>query len=377
MKTEIIRDWQRFGALEREWNALLARSRADIIFLRWEWLQAWRKVQGDSIRPFVVVVRDRSDNLLGIAPFYKTSYALVRTVPYRALRLMGDFPTGAECLDWIVSSDREGEVAGRIAATLDAADDEWDFIWMPYVPVWSGARDRIRDAVRAVGFPFSERDVLFAALQLPESFDDLIGSLGSSHRYNTKRDLKRTFGDPATRFTRCVDADGLPRFLDSLLELHTMRWEREGQPGTFRKKPNETRFYRTFAPEAQRRGWLRLYGIEMSGVLKAVQYGYVYNGAFLQIQEGFDHESGRGLGNILRFKVIEDLIREGIRTYDFLGGMSDHKKRWHAAERVGRDLMIGSRKLKSRILFAKKIWPTGRYLWHGDFETMRGTEGNT
>ncbi len=375
LKTKIVSDWQEFDALADSWNALLSRSRSDIIFLRWEWIHAWRRVQGDSIRPFVVTVRDGNGDLVGVAPFYRTAYVLGRVLPYKCLRIMGDFPTGAECLDWIVCPEREKEVARRIAETLADAESEWDFLWMPYVPTWTGARDRMLDAAGAVGFPFSERDVPFGALQLPEKFEELINSLGSSHRYNTRRDLKRTFADPATVFSRCLDERSLPRFLDSLFRLHADRWGREGQLGTFRKKPNERKFYETFAPVAHDRGWLRLYGVEMAGELKAVQYGFLYNGAFLQIQEGFDHDSGRGLGNLLRFKVIEELIRDGIRVYDFLAGVSEHKKRWHAAERVGRDVMVGSRKLKSRLLFAKQVWPTGRYLRHVDLEKMRGTDG--
>jgi hypothetical protein len=42
--------------------------------------------------------------------------------------------------------------------------------------------------------------------------------------------------------------------------------------------------------------------------------------------------------------------------------MSEHKRRWAADIRLGRHLFIGNRNVRSRILFAKEIWPTGRYL---------------
>lgn len=377
MKTEIITDWGRFEDLEKGWNVLLSRSRSDIIFLRWEWIDAWRRVNRNSIKPFVVVARDGSEDILGIAPFYRTEYKLVRVLPYKVLRIMGDFPTGAECLDWILRSDCEAEAARGISDALARSTDEWDFIWMPYVPLWTGGRDRIREAATASGFHFSEREVGFGCLELPGSFDAMLASLGTSHRYNTRRDIKRTFGDPRTAFLRCLEEQDIPRYLDSLFRLHSLRWGREGQRGTFLKKPNEARFYRTFAPEAYRRGWLGVYGVEISGELKAIQYGYIYNGAFLQMQEGFDEESGRGLGNILRFKVVEELISRGVKIYDFLGEMSEHKKRWHATERWGRHLMIGNRKLKNNILFSNNVWPTGRYLRHAEVEMFRGKEGNS
>ncbi len=374
MRTEIIRDWHRFEELEKEWNTLLAYSRADTIFLRWEWIRSWRKVLGDGIKPFVVVVRDHKGALAGVAPFYKTVYALLRFLPYKVLRILGDFPTGAECLDWILRSDSEAEASRAIAKALADAGREWDFLWMRYVPHWTGGRDRIRDISVNQGFHFSEREVLFGNMPLPGSLDELLSSFGNSHRYNTRRDLKRTFENPTTRFMHCLREEEVERYLDSLFQLHGLRWGREGQPGTFRKKPNEARFYREFAMQAQRQDWLGLYGIEISGELKAVQYGYIYNGAYLQMQEGFDRESGRGLGNILRLKVMEDLMVQGINTYDFLGEMSEHKKRWHTVERTGSHLMIGNGKRKTAFLFINNIWPTGRYLTHAEAKVYGGKE---
>lgn len=375
MRTEIVTDWGRFEPLEAEWNALLSRSRADAIFLRWEWIRSWRKVLGDGVSPFAVVARDADGALAGVAPFYRTAYRLLGVLPYRALRIMGDFPTGAECLDWILRADVEEEGAGAIAAALSEAGGEWDFLWIPYVPHWTGGRDRIRNACAAAGFHFSEREVPFGVMPLPPTLDELLSSFGTSHRYNARRDLKRTFGRPGTRFLRCREEGEVPGFLDALFRLHSLRWGREGQPGTFRKKPNEARFYREFAVEAQRRDWLGLYGIETEGELKAVQYGYLYNGAFLQMQEGLDQESGRGMGNLLRMKVMEELIARGIKTYDFLGEMSEHKKRWHAAERSGSHLMIGNRNWKSGFLFRNGVWPTGRYLRHAEAQSFRGGQG--
>lgn len=376
MRTEIIREWQRFEELESEWNALLACSRADTLFLRWEWIRSWRKILGDGIKPFAVVVRDHGGVLAGVAPFYKTVYKLVRVLPYKVLRIMGDYPTGAECLDWILRSDTETEASRSIAMALADVAGEWDFLWMRYVPHWTGGRDRIRDASAVRGFHFSEREVLFGDMPLPGSLDELLSSFGSSHRYNTRRDLKRTFEKTTTRFIRCLKEEEVPRYLDSLFQLHGLRWGQEGQVGSFRKKPNEARFYRDFAMQAQRQNWLALYGVEISGELKAVQYGYIYNGAYLQMQEGFDRDSGKGLGNILRLKVIEDLIVQGVKTYDFLGEMSEHKKRWHTTERSGSHLMIGNGKFKTGFLHKNNIWPTGRYLLHSEANIYAGKEEN-
>jgi len=104
MKISILRDWQALSGLEPEWNDLLARSRANTLFLTWEWVQAWRAVVGEDKRLFVITVRDEGGRLLGVAPFYEYRLVLFKLIPYRALRVLGDYATGFEYGDWFVPS---------------------------------------------------------------------------------------------------------------------------------------------------------------------------------------------------------------------------------------------------------------------------------
>jgi hypothetical protein len=60
--------------------------------------------------------------------------------------------------------------------------------------------------------------------------------------------------------------------------------------------------------------------------------------------------------------VIEQGIAEGWRTYDFLAGFSEHKRRWQAKERDGFDLLLARRGTRGELALALGLWPTGRYL---------------
>jgi CelD/BcsL family acetyltransferase involved in cellulose biosynthesis len=80
------------------------------------------------------------------------------------------------------------------------------------------------------------------------------------------------------------------------------------------------------------------------------------------MQEGFDPLYVKGAGHVLRAKSIENCIAEGIEAYDFLGDMTDHKRRWLATERFGYDLFIAAPHMKARLLFLRDVWPTGRFL---------------
>jgi CelD/BcsL family acetyltransferase involved in cellulose biosynthesis len=362
MSADIVSEWSALAPLEAEWNGLLGRSRADTIFLRWEWIRAWQEVAGEWIRPFAVIVRDSAGTLAGIAPFYLTEYRLGRLVPYRVLRVMADYATGAEYPDWIVRTDCETRAAQAIAAALGEARARWDCIWMPNVAGWTGALERIVEACRQERFSYHVRPQSFGVVDLPDSTEAYIKALSLKTRQNLQTEMKRVRKRCGITMSRCESSGQLPRFLEALFDLHHRRWKERGEEGTFRRKPNEAHFYRRFAPVALQKGWLWLSGLEEDGDLKAVQIGYVYDGVFHSMQEGFDPSYIKGVGNVLRAKIIEACIGTGLKAYDFLGEMSDHKRRWLAQERTGHDLFIGHGSLKNRMLFGREIWPTGRFL---------------
>jgi CelD/BcsL family acetyltransferase involved in cellulose biosynthesis len=354
-------DWEGFAALEPEWNALLRRSAADSVFLTWEWIQSWREAAGPGLRPLVLAARAADGTLVGAAPFYRTTLRLADVVPYRTLRVLGDHPTGAEYPDWIAAAPVADAVLRALAHAL-AARGDWDCLWMPRVSGWSGARERVTAAARAAGLHCHVRAKPFAAVPLPRTPQGLWSQVSANQRSTLQRARAKVLGRPRARFVACESPADLTRFLEALFRLHHRRWLLKGEEGTFRRHPAGARFYQRFAPRAQARGWLRFYGVEEDGELKAVQVGYVYGGAFHQLQEGFDPEYAAGAGNVVRALALERCVAEGLHTYDFLGGFSEHKRRWGAQERNGYDLFLGRRSLRTAPLFWREVWPSGRYL---------------
>lgn len=362
MRSEVLNDWPKVLSLKGEWNGLLSVSHGDTIFLTWEWIRSWIEVVGKSVRPFVVSVRDAHGALVGVAPFYLGEFRLLGTVPYPTLRIMADYATGSEYSDWIVRKGYEREVCRTILRTLAAASERWGCIWMPNVAGWTGAHERIIQTCQEEGFYYHVRSKDFSYLELPDDMELYMGLLSPNRRSLLRRQMKKILGRSGMTITRCRTMDELPQFLGALFDLHQHRRKSLGEEGTFRRKPSEALFYRKFTPNAMENGWLRLFGLQEDGRLKAVQIGYVYKHIFHQLQEGFDPGCVPGIGNVLRAKVIEACIAEGIKAYDFLGQHTEHKRRWLAKQRTGYDFLIGHRSVKNRILFVKEIWPTGRFL---------------
>lgn len=362
MQTTIIRDWAAFDRLESEWNELLFRSQASSIFLTWEWISAWRAAVSDSVSPFVIIVRDESDELIGVAPLYLSSMRFLKVLRYRMLRYMADVATGSEYPDWIVHKDREEVVSAAITDCLISGSGSWDTLWLPRIAGWTGARERLLNAPARRFLRCRIRTNVFSKFDLGPTLESYEQSLSANRRQQLRRNTRRIEAIEGIEFDTCETAESLPEFLEALFELHQLRWQADGKEGTFRRKPAEERFYRNFVPQALRQGWLAFFGLRHKNILKAVQIGYVFDNTYYQLQEGFDPEFAAGAGNWLRHRGIAHLIDQGVEAYDFLGGWSEHKRRWGATRRDGYDLFVAARKLRTLPIFVFDVWPSGRLI---------------
>ena len=345
-----------------EWNELLGASAADSIFLTWEWISAWLHTVNPDAPLLTVAVRNTHGELVAVAPFYRSTLCLLGFLKYKCLRAIGDCLCGSEYPDIIVRQDCEEEALALVMKTLLKYSTAWECIYLPKVAGWTGAYERFRHMFVRDGVFLHERPEEFSAVALPDTYESYLMALSRNKRGQVRRKGRRFSESHDVEVIRCSSKDELHARLSDLFSLHRRRWESVGQAGSFVRKPLMRRFYEHFALEALRQGWLRLYALSIDGVVRAVQYGYAYEGKFSQLQEGYDPETSYSIGNILRSLVIKACIEEGLAEYDFLGEFSDHKRRWGAKLRGGYTLFIGRKSLKNRLLFWKNVWPSGRYI---------------
>jgi hypothetical protein len=361
MRHEVIRSTEEWRTLREGWNSLLESSRANQIFMSWEWLDSWLLVHPEVTALTVICVYDDDGQLAGAAPFYKADYVLLGMLPYRALRLIGDVDSGAEYQMWIARAADESVVCAEIVRCLRALNAEWDLLWMPNVCSWTEAQQVAVNALQDLGLGVRTRPRGFSSVRLPADYDSYLAEMSPNRRQQVRRNTKKILAKPGVKVRRVTSPTELGSTLDALFRLHGKRWRSVGKEGVFDRNPRERAFYLRFAPQALARGWLAMFVLEDGTEAKAVQIGYLYRGVLLQLQEGFDPEYSPHVGNALRAWAIQQCIESGITEYDFLGGHSEHKRRWLAVERSGMDILgfgPGLRGLPMRL----GVWPTGRYL---------------
>ena len=348
--------------LAPEWNNLLRQSAADSIFLTWEWISSWLNTVSPSASLVVIAVRDDEGSLVAIAPFYCSSLRFFNLINYRCLRVLGDCHSGGEYQDIIVLPSIEDKALSAVAKAIASLGYEWDCAWIPNIAGWTGAAERLTKGFgHAHGF-LRKRACSFSALKLPETWPEYKDHLSSNRRSALQRQEKRLTQAGVVTILKCEQHEALPQFLEALFDLHRKRWQQVGQEGSFARRPRMLAFYKDFAPKALANGWLALFSLTINDTLHAAQYGYIYNNAFLQLQEGYDPAGPNGSGNVLRAEIFRSCMEKGLQEYDFLGEHTQHKANWGAMEREGWQIFLGRDCYKNILLRLFEVWPTGRFL---------------
>ncbi|MFT4797215.1 MAG: CelD/BcsL family acetyltransferase involved in cellulose biosynthesis [Candidatus Azotimanducaceae bacterium] len=360
MNIQIIEKWVEFEQLSAQWNELLEQSDADSVFLTWSWIEAWRRTTRGRVAPFIVSVRTDDGQLVGLLPLWSSRMTLLGIFSVRALRFLGDSCNALEYPDCVVHPEFEAQVMPEIAATILSYEKRWDIIWLPNCTDAASTRSRL-SRLQTEGVALRTRPAQFARLPLVNSWESYEASIASTQRQKNRR-LIRRFRDLGGEFEVCDSVEKANEFLKALYELHGQRWREAGETGSFFSRPSVTEFYQELAPLIFKDNQLFMTGYRLNGELKAVQFGFQYRGTYSQVQEGFDPELPAGIGNALRYFSLQRCIENGLTVYDFLGGHTEHKRRWGGILHTGFDLMLISSRSRLLGFLLARVWPTGRWI---------------
>lgn len=329
MYVEVIDTINRLEAVSEEWNAVLASSRADTIFLTSDWLISWWKGYQPAGRLLCLSVRDKKGRAVGFAPLFLKNRKK-RGIKYRALIFLGDGTNDSEYLDIFCAEGYEHIVLPLLLDWIANNRGLWDVCEWNVIPKDSYSLHFIKEWILSQkGYHFT-KPYECSHVQLPDSYDKYLQLLSKKHRQNVRYYRKRAESRSQAQYLRLEDPDILDEALKQLYLLHTRRWNHAGGQGSFTDQ-GRVRFYGIMARRMNTRGWLHFRQLNLVGRPAALQIGFIYNDTYTALQEGFDPEMGRECpGVVLRAMVIQELINKGTVNYDFLGLQTRAKERWNA-----------------------------------------------
>jgi peptidoglycan/xylan/chitin deacetylase (PgdA/CDA1 family)/CelD/BcsL family acetyltransferase involved in cellulose biosynthesis len=362
MKVVEVREEAGLRQLREEWGRLVCESASRTIFLTWEWAEAWWSAYGTAGDLRIMTVSDDNGVLRGIAPLRcQTVKRYGQAV--QALSFVGDGSIGSalndsDYLDFIVSRGYERPVMEALYKHWEELLIRGGALLLNEIPETSPNLTALKEVTESRGMHWGETEVPCATVRLPQTWEDYQRTLQPRFRTKLRSVLRNLENRPEVRFRFCDDPQELDRMLPVLFDLHARRWEREGKPGVF-GWDRKCDFYFELSRLLLDRQWLRLSCLEWNGQVLACQYGFAYNGTYSQLQEGYEPAAEHwspGIG--LRAWSIREFLREGLREYDFLGGVSRHKTDWGAEIKKSKRILLAGRSYKTLLFRRGAEWET-------------------
>lgn len=339
----------RLESLREEWTNLAEQGQN--VFATWEFAATWWEHFGAGRRLVTVGCRDPGGELFAVLPLY-----FWRRRPLRVVRFLGN--GAGDILGPVCRPERSDDAAQALRRLLEMALWDWDVFVGENLP---GEHDWPRrlggHLIRREGNP---------VLRAPEGFEDFLARRPAKFRSQLRRRERQLARRYEVRF-RLSNPTTLDGDLDALFRLHEARFGEQSAFGGGR-----TAFHRAFARQAQERGWLRLWILELDGRPAAAHYGFRFGGVESGYQLGRDpqlrHESP---GTVLITHTIRSAFDDGIREFALLRGHERYKYRF-ATDDDGLDSVCVTRGRAGAaalaVVKAVRSSPTARKLLRGPLE---------
>ncbi len=356
MRTWIAKSTADFAQLETSWSDLEQRCSARP-FSSFRWANAWSQSKLEMVKPYVIGVENAEGELVGLAPFHEGTLNCKYGPSYKVLRLYGEPDGLTEYAGWLALPDAEEAVYDAVASTL-AKQADWDLAYMPYldkleykkISTGTNRHPRLRTRIR---------NCEFCGFDLQESLEEYLSLFSAKSRSRMRKTLKQFGGLSDYEFNTASTEDELLQGATSLIDLSMRRWDSVGKISSFANIPTLASFLEILMGSIDT-SQIRLFYVKEGEARIAVQFGVVHNRIYYQIQEAFVPNISN-LGNALRLHSIASLIDEGVKYYDFMAGVSEHKLRWHAKSMPGQHILLIRDSLKNLPFIHTKLWPTGRF----------------
>ncbi len=355
LRREVVDSRQIFFRLGEAWRRLHARAPFFNPFTSWEWMYSWWLAYGgDEKQLYITVWWDAASVPVAICPLYLQQESVVPGFNVRVARWIGDGSSDSDYLDLVVDADHyHWFVEKELPAWLRSCNVA-DVMLLNTIPPESPLQNILAGGPPDWGGLSRVETAACGRTHLDTTLEAFLGRCRP--RFRTKiRSLLRHF-DSEDGLHLITDDRDLHRRLHSLYELHAKRWQLRGQKGVFNWRRKRL-FYAHFVPKFARRGWLRFYSLARENIgYVAHQLCFGNDDRVYLLQEGFEPEPyDASYGQMLRALVFRHLIEQGVKVYDFLGGISRHKTDWQAEPDSMANWTIAGRRAAAKAYFYKPM----------------------
>lgn len=349
MRAEVVTDIEQLAALAPRWDELAQCDSRDGFFRTSRWCLSWMRHIRPDAQPFVVVVRNSSGDVVGLAPLCRVTY---RDLGFRlqALSWAGREVVSGDFLDFVVEPGCRSEATSAILQFLWAVRSRWSLLIMGELIDGADSERALRCMNESIRLPVHRQEERICPyIALPATFDEYLNTLSSSTRYNIRRRLRNV-----QKMSAHVDVYTTPREvtdrLDILIRLHLCRWQKQNLPGTL-GRPGFAAFLKAVCADPPPGASCRLYLLsDEKSCPVAALLTFCFGQSALYYQAGWDPDSSwasQSPALVLMAHSIRDAIEDGFGYYEFLRGDESYKSHWTSTYRTATTFLF-ARSLMAR-----------------------------
>jgi CelD/BcsL family acetyltransferase involved in cellulose biosynthesis len=366
LSVEILSEQAAFDRLQPEWDELLEESSQRVFFLRWDWTNAWWRIyQPAGSRLFIITCREDDGRLVGIAPFYIVERRSAGIPHVREVLFLGTgiYTNTSEYLDIIARNGFEQLVSQAVVDCLKE-NHEWDRLWLYDVPASSMTSEHLSDAI---GGAARVKDCGRSYyIDTTEDWATIKSGMGKTMRANLDRHIRRFFRMFNCAFHRVELPDEIEITINRFVHLHQARWQAVGEPGSF-SLPRFREFLSERMRESAAHGRMRMWALEVDGLIEAVLVAFLDGGVAHYFQGGFNPDYAKeSLGTVMIGLCIKDCVEaDDVKEFDFMGGNVQYKAHWTKTSRETVEIEWMRRGLRSLFYKARNgAGAIGKTIFH-------------
>lgn len=315
--------------LESTWRAL--ESEADCsFFVSWSWIGPWLNLphRPTDLRLYRSYA---GDTLVALAILHSDTYYRRRIFRSKTISLNealdNAFNMVIEYNGLLVRRGHEENAYPQLMQVLQ--QENWDEIKVSHVPyrIYQSLEAMLTDDAALKLRNDGQHSTWIAPLDAVTDVDSIIAPLSKNRRWQIRRSIKEYEKEGPLSIVSASSTQQALEFFDRLGVLHTERWNRVGESGSF-ARPLWVTFHRDMISKIFDRGEIQILRI----CCGEREIGYIYNFLWrkqvLMLQSGFATENS----NVLRPGYISHIFamhlnaQLGNTHYDFLMGESEYKR---------------------------------------------------
>lgn len=345
MKLEVYRDSKGFDTLQAEWDALVQRSTANVLFMTLEWQRAWWGSFGAGKDLRLFTVRDEGDALVAICPLFiqqtlidpkallpeisvERPKAIAHSESRRTVHLVGGTEV-SDYLDIIALPQYHREACTLFLDAL--AQEDWQILDLRCIPAASPTVQTVSELAKARGWIVQlAREDVCPIVELPATWEEYLSTkLDKKQRHELRRKMRRAEQEAVVDWY-WVTFDDFDEGLRLFIQLHKAS---HPEKDAFMDERMQG-FFRAIAHAALEKGWLRLSILRFNRKPVASYLCFDYGGDRLVYNSGFELSAYADLGPgiVLLGYLIDDAIKQGCKRFDFLQGGERYKYEFGAVD---------------------------------------------